>query len=126
MALDNGYHWIFPDLEFVPCENPEQFILDNQGMFVDRLGIDGFKMMHARHSEGSEVMRIVIGSGAVLGYVFDRGGVKKVKYQCCQKSLPWLKSKIRKMAILRSIIRVYDPAKPYGGFNSGIMFIITK
>jgi len=124
--LDDGMYWMFPGGGYIPCEDHYGFVLDNQPMFIDRLGIDAWKFMNSRHSGGGELMRLVLSSGAVAIQIYGSGKKRCAKYQCCRNELPWLKRKISSMPMVSSIIRIYDPAKPYLGFDCGIKFILHK
>lgn len=124
--FENGMYWLFDDGAYVPCEDHYQFVLDNQDLFVEKLGMDTWKTMRARHTGDGELMRLVLSSGGVLVQIYKTGKVRRAKYQCCQCSLGWVKKKITKMPIVTSLIRVYDPSKEYSGFEDGIKFIIKK
>ena len=124
--FEDGSYWLFEDGAYVPCGDYQEFVLDNQEMFIERLGMDAWKTMRARHTGDGELMRLVISSGGVLVRIYRKGGIRHAKYQCCQKSLPWLKKKISRMPIVHSLIRVYDPSSEYSGFEDGIKFIIRK
>jgi len=123
--FEDGMYWLFEDGAYVKCGNHLQFVLDNQPMFIDRLGVDGWKMMHARHGGDGEIMRLVLSSGAIAVQIFG-GKKRKGKYQCCQKSFYWLKKKLAKMPMLSNIIRIYDPSKAYPGFDGGIKIILHR
>lgn len=123
--FEDGLYWLFKDGSYVKCDGHAEFVIDNQSVFLDRLGIDGWAMMRARHTGDGELMRLVLSSGAVAVQIFG-GNKRRAKYQCCQKSLGWVKRKIEKMPIASSIVRVYDPAKEYPGFDGGIKFILHR
>jgi hypothetical protein len=124
--LDDGFYWMFKGGGYIPCEDHYGFVLDNQPMFIDRLGIDAWKFMNSRHSGGGELMRLVLSSGAVAIQIYGSGKKRCAKYQCCRSELPWVKKKILKMPMISSIVRIYDPAKLYEGFDCGIKFILHK
>ncbi len=125
--LDDGMYWMFSGGDYLRCDSDHlAFVLDNQPLFIDDLEIDAWKMMHARHGVKGELMRLVLSSGAVAIQIYNSGNRRRAKYQCCQCSLPWVKKKIKKMPMVSSIVRVYDPAKSYCGFDSGIKFILHR
>jgi len=128
-AITDGFYWVFPDnsgKQFYQCESFLDFMLENQQLFIDGLSIDPWKMMHTRHSSQDDLIGLALSSGAILTEIFHMNGRKRARFQCCQCSVPWLKKKIFKMPLVRSIIRVYDSAKPYKGFGDGIMFVLSK
>jgi hypothetical protein len=124
--LDDGMYWLFSDGVYIACDDHYNFVVENQDTFIEILGLDAWKVMHARHRDGGELMRLMLSSGAVAVQIYDSGKKRKAKYQCCQCSLSWVKKKIAKMPMISSIVRVYDPAKPYDGFSSGIKFILHR
>lgn len=124
--FDDGLYWLFKDGSYAPCQDHMQFVLDNQPMFIDRLELDGWQVMRARHASGGELMRLILSSGGAVAVQIFGEKKKKGKYQCCQKSFNWLKKKLSKMPMTSNIIRVYDPSKEYFGFNDGIKFILHR
>jgi hypothetical protein len=123
-ALTVGDYWVL-DGEFHRCDaSHEKFIVDNQPLFIDKLGLDAWQLMRARHSSMDGIIRLALMSGAALASIGKRDGVKYAKYQCCAVSIPELKRMATKMAIKTSIFRAYDPSKPYTGPSCGIMFVV--
>jgi len=126
-ALEPGLYWLFPGSGgFVPCDDHRRFIHRHQSMFVERLGLDGWELMRAKHSAAVDPIALALAAGAVRCRIEVGDGHKKSFYQLCQRSLPWLKSKISSMPIMNNSVRVWDPARPYGGWRTGILFILKK
>lgn len=125
-ALDPGLYWLFPGSGgFVPCRDHRRFLNGHQSMFVEKLGIDGWELMRAKHSASVDPVAVALAAGAIRCRI-EEGKHKKAFYQLCQKSLPWLKSKVSSMPIMNSSVRVWDPVKPYEGWRSGILFVLKK
>ena len=126
-ALEAGLYWLFPGSGgFIPCDDHRRFVHRQQAFFVERLGLDGWELMRAKHSSTVDPVALALAAGAIRCRIETDGKHKKSFYQLCQKSLPWLKSKISSMPIMNNTLRVWDPAKPYSGWKSGIMFILKK
>jgi len=126
-AVTNGKYWIFPSSgSFVECSDHLDFAMHNQQLFVDELGVDGWKFMRAKHSRGRQLMRLLLAAGAIAGEISGKAASKLARYQVCQISLPWLKAKVAKMPLKRSQVFVYDPAKEWSGPQTGIMFFLGK
>ena len=126
-ALESGLYWIFPGSGgFISCRDHKKFVNHHQSLFVERLGLDGWELMRAKHSSLIDPTALALAAGAIRCRIDAAGKRKKAYYQLCQESLSWLKSKIASMPIKRNTLRVWDPAKPFGGWKSGILFILKK
>ena len=126
-TLEAGLYWLFPGSGgFIPCDDHRRFIHRHQSLFVERLGLDGWELMRSKHSSHVDPVALALAAGAIRCRIEVSEKHKKSFYQLCQKSLPWLKSKISSMPIMNNTLRVWDPARPYEGWKSGILFILKK
>jgi hypothetical protein len=123
-ALTPGKYWVI-DGEFHRCENGwKDYVLENQDVFSEKLGVDGWRFLRAKHSVVDDLLRLILVSGAAMSEVGMSNKMKYVKYQCCNDLIPMLKGMAGKMAAKTSFFRIYDPSKPYEGFNTGISFVL--
>ena len=123
-----GNYWIVPSIHgFVKCDEHHKFAMENKDLFCGSLPIDDWGYVHAIHSGEGELLPMILKAGGVRAN-FSRNDIgRRVGFfQTCQKSLPWLKGKISRMPLLKATIKVYDPAKKYVGWESGIMFVLKK
>jgi hypothetical protein len=122
-AITPGKYWIVNG-NFHRCDDYKSFVLENPDLFIDALGVDGWRLMRSKYSKIDDAVRLMLVSGASLAEIGTRDGKKHAKYQCCQSALAALKKMSSKMAIKTSFFRIYDPSKLYAGFGSGILFVV--
>jgi len=124
----SGDYWVIPKVKgFIKCDDHLTYARENQELFCNGLGIDPWSFMHALHSGENKLMPMVLGAGAVrANFSTNEKGRRVGFFQTSQKSVPWIKSKIKRMPLRKAIIRVVDPLKPYNGWESGITFILKK
>jgi hypothetical protein len=126
-SLDGNY-WILPGIKgFIKCDNHCDYLQDNWDFFCNSLEIDGWDFFHAMHSNQKRLMPKVIGAGAIRAHFTKGPNNRRVGFfQTSQASLPWLKSKINSMPLLKAVVKIIDPHKPYEDWKSGILFVLKK
>ncbi len=126
-----GKYWVFRSKKtkepiYLKCDDHLEFVRDNGDIFIKHLKIDTFDYLHEIHSGENNVLNLIFSNGGIMANFVMDGKNKVGEFQLSSIAMPWLKSRLVNMPIIRSYIWIVNHHDKYRGAKTGIHFIFRK
>jgi len=118
----DGNYWLLPGEILVHGFNHFTSAKRNKLMFCSVLGINAMVFEKKLHEPPERLLELVLANGGVRAFVDRDKGL--AVFQTNERSWPWVRRKLHKLALKRKVARVLDPRKPYEGWSSGVPVLV--